>query len=286
MSSLGDNWVFCSSPVTPSAHSMKTMGGYGRAASSATWSSCWARWVPFLCQAQATVEEVGLCAQRRDGCPLVPGVPRLRLWLAFTKVSFLLQKEECVQGHVAIVTARSRWLRRKIVQARERLAQVRRCPAWPRLHEHGSSQEHPWGVLELPFLFPQKLEEEAALVPTEGPGGAVGGARPPLLRVAIREAEAQPFEVLMQFLYTDKIKYPRKGLPGLGQGRSRVGVGQPCLQVGSLGPVLPSPLPKVCKAQGALGCRPRGGRAAHHGRVQVGTELPAVPPGAAMSAVH
>lgn len=40
----------------------------------------------------------------------------------------------------------------------------------------------------------------------------MGRARPPLLRVAIREAEARPFDVLMQFLYTDKIKYPRKGV--------------------------------------------------------------------------
>nr|XP_010955288.1 leucine-zipper-like transcriptional regulator 1 isoform X2 [Camelus bactrianus] len=110
-----------------------------------------------------------------------------RLWESrqFCDVEFVLgEKEECVQGHVAIVTARSRWLRRKIVQARERLT--------------------------------QKLEEEAGregpgAVPREGPGVAVGGARPPLLRVAIREAEARPFEVLMQFLYTDKIKYPRKG---------------------------------------------------------------------------
>lgn len=46
-----------------------------------------------------------------------------------TEVLLLLQKEECVQGHVAIVTARSRWLRRKIVQARERLGQVRCRPA-------------------------------------------------------------------------------------------------------------------------------------------------------------
>lgn len=37
------------------------------------------------------------------------------------------------------------------------------------------------------------------------------GCLQPLLEVTIREAEAQPFEVLMQFLYTDKIKYPRKG---------------------------------------------------------------------------
>lgn len=52
---------------------------------------------------------------------------------------------------------------------------------------------------------------------------AAGGTRPPLLHVAIREAEARPFEVLMQFLYTDKIKYPRKGPPGWGW--SRIGVG-------------------------------------------------------------
>lgn len=63
---------------------------------------------------------------------------------------------------------------------------------------------------------------------------AMGGARPPLLHVAIREAEARPFEVLMQFLYTDKIKYPRKGLPGLGWTGSRVECGQPSLQVDSL----------------------------------------------------
>lgn len=53
----------------------------------------------------------------------------------------------------------------------------------------------------------QKLEEEAAPAPREVPSGT----RLPLLRVAIREAEARPFEVLMLFLYTDKIKYPRKG---------------------------------------------------------------------------
>lgn len=63
-----------------------------------------------------------------------------------TKVSFLLQKEECVQGHVAIVTARSRWLRRKIVQAKERLAQVRCCPSWPYLGNiiHGVTLSSPF----------------------------------------------------------------------------------------------------------------------------------------------
>lgn len=98
-----------------------------------------------------------------------------RLWESrqFCDVEFVLgEKEECVKGHMAIVTARSRWLRRKIIQVRERLA--------------------------------QKPEEEA-------PGVASGSVQLPLLRVAIREAEARPFEVLMQFLYTDKIRYPRKG---------------------------------------------------------------------------
>lgn len=88
-------------------------------------------------------------------------------------------------------------------------------PLWP-------GRQQPWGTPELPFLSLQKLEEEAAPAPREVPGGAAGGARPPLLHVAIREAEARPFEVLMQFLYTDKIKYPRKGAVVRGVG-SRVG---------------------------------------------------------------
>lgn len=37
-----------------------------------------------------------------------------------------------------------------------------------------------------------------------------------MLEVFIREAEAQPFEVLMQFLYTDKIQYPRRGTSPVG----------------------------------------------------------------------
>lgn len=54
----------------------------------------------------------------------------------------------------------------------------------------------------------------------------MGRARPPLLRVAIREAEARPFDVLMQFLYTDKIKYPRKGVPVTWVVCTKVGHGQ------------------------------------------------------------
>lgn len=80
------------------------------------------RWVPLLCP-EAQLAALG-CLESWGPC-----------WgegpVSSTKVSFLLQKEECVQGHVAIVTARSRWLRRKIVQARERLVQVRCCLAPP-----------------------------------------------------------------------------------------------------------------------------------------------------------
>uniref|UniRef100_A0A4X2M3P4 Leucine zipper like post translational regulator 1 n=1 Tax=Vombatus ursinus TaxID=29139 RepID=A0A4X2M3P4_VOMUR len=99
-----------------------------------------------------------------------------RLWESrqFSDVEFILgEKEERVRGHVAIVTARCKWLRKKIMQARERVRQP---------------------------------EEEGP-----GPAGGKPPLPPSLLEVAIREAEAQPFEVLMQFLYTDKIKYPRKG---------------------------------------------------------------------------
>uniref|UniRef100_A0A4X2M4J1 Leucine zipper like post translational regulator 1 n=1 Tax=Vombatus ursinus TaxID=29139 RepID=A0A4X2M4J1_VOMUR len=101
-----------------------------------------------------------------------------RLWESrqFSDVEFILgEKEERVRGHVAIVTARCKWLRKKIMQARERVRQ-------------------------------SEPEEEGP-----GPAGGKPPLPPSLLEVAIREAEAQPFEVLMQFLYTDKIKYPRKG---------------------------------------------------------------------------
>ncbi|NWS80912.1 LZTR1 regulator, partial [Toxostoma redivivum] len=105
-----------------------------------------------------------------------------RLWenRQFSDLEFVLgEKEERVRGHTAIVTARCKWLKKKIMHARERVKQV--------------------SILENPC---QK----------DGIGGNVKLCRlQPLLEVPIREAEAQPFEVLMQFLYTDKIKYPRKG---------------------------------------------------------------------------
>ncbi|KAM6399012.1 leucine-zipper-like transcriptional regulator 1 isoform 2-T2 [Rhynochetos jubatus] len=111
-----------------------------------------------------------------------------RLWenRQFSDLEFVLgEKEERVQGHTAIVTARCKWLKKKIMQARERLKQKSK----------------------------QDIEDEGhAACQKDGIGGNVKLCRlQPLLEVPIREAEAQPFEVLMQFLYTDKIKYPRKG---------------------------------------------------------------------------
>ncbi|XP_034978097.1 leucine-zipper-like transcriptional regulator 1 isoform X3 [Zootoca vivipara] len=111
-----------------------------------------------------------------------------RLWenRQFSDLEFVLgEKEERVRGHTAIVTARCKWLRKKITQARERLKQKSK----------------------------QDVDEEGEGAPQmETAGNNVKLCRlQPLLEVTIREAEAQPFEVLMQFLYTDKIKYPRKG---------------------------------------------------------------------------
>ncbi|NXD99091.1 LZTR1 regulator, partial [Chaetorhynchus papuensis] len=107
-----------------------------------------------------------------------------RLWenRQFSDLEFVLgEKEERVRGHTAIVTARCKWLKKKIMQARERVKQV-------------------------------SILEKVSLVLTKATGCVSGLCRlQPLLEVPIREAEAQPFEVLMQFLYTDKIKYPRKG---------------------------------------------------------------------------
>lgn len=63
-------------------------------------------------------------------------------------------------------------------------------------------------------LCVQKAKQDSS---EENDEGAAGGPRDlpagnrPMLEVSIREAEAQPFEVLMQFLYTDKIQYPRRG---------------------------------------------------------------------------
>uniref|UniRef100_A0A8C4TKF5 Leucine zipper like post translational regulator 1 n=1 Tax=Erpetoichthys calabaricus TaxID=27687 RepID=A0A8C4TKF5_ERPCA len=111
-----------------------------------------------------------------------------KLWenRQFCDVEFILgEKEERVKGHIAIVTARCRWLRKKIAQARDRLRQ--KCK-------------------------PEVLEDEVSAGTPKDVANSTKQLRlQPLLEVSIREAEAQPFEILMQFLYTDKIKYPRKG---------------------------------------------------------------------------
>uniref|UniRef100_A0AAV2MRR0 BTB domain-containing protein n=1 Tax=Knipowitschia caucasica TaxID=637954 RepID=A0AAV2MRR0_KNICA len=106
-----------------------------------------------------------------------------RLWenRQFCDVEFILgEREQRVLGHIAIVTARCQWLRRKILQARDR----------QRSKSKNDCDE---------------TDEGAAHGPKDIPGGSQ------LLEVHIREAEAQPFEVLMLFLYTDKIQYPRRG---------------------------------------------------------------------------
>ncbi|PIO23959.1 hypothetical protein AB205_0145700, partial [Aquarana catesbeiana] len=105
----------------------------------------------------------------------------------FCDVEFILgEKEEKVRGHTAIVTARCKWLRKKITQARER----QRHKLIPDSEEECQSAQ-------------QKQENES--------GNAKLFRSLPMLEVVIRDAEARPFELLMQFLYTDKIKYPRKG---------------------------------------------------------------------------
>uniref|UniRef100_A0A4W6G9J4 Leucine zipper like post translational regulator 1 n=1 Tax=Lates calcarifer TaxID=8187 RepID=A0A4W6G9J4_LATCA len=104
-----------------------------------------------------------------------------KLWenRQFCDVEFILgEREERVLGHIAIVTARCQWLRKKILQARDRQRQS---------------------------------DEGAAGGPRDIPAGNRPSGTQPMLEVCIREAEAQPFEVLMQFLYTDKIQYPRRG---------------------------------------------------------------------------
>uniref|UniRef100_A0A8D3BWE8 Leucine zipper like post translational regulator 1 n=1 Tax=Scophthalmus maximus TaxID=52904 RepID=A0A8D3BWE8_SCOMX len=104
-----------------------------------------------------------------------------KLWenRQFCDVEFILgEREERVVGHIAIVTVRCQWLRKKILQARDRQRQS---------------------------------DEGAAGGPRDIPAVHRPSGTQPLLEVSIREAEAQPFEVLMQFLYTDKIQYPRRG---------------------------------------------------------------------------
>ncbi|XP_051750902.1 leucine-zipper-like transcriptional regulator 1 isoform X2 [Ctenopharyngodon idella] len=111
-----------------------------------------------------------------------------KLWenRQFCDVEFILgEREEKVLGHIAIVTARCKWLRKKILQARDRQKQKSKLECNEESEESGSGSQK------------------------DNSGRSSRGL--PLLEVSIREADAQPFEVLMQFLYTDKIQYPRRG---------------------------------------------------------------------------
>lgn len=113
-----------------------------------------------------------------------------KLWenRQFCDVEFILgEREERVLGHIAIVTARCQWLRKKILQA------------WDRQRQKTKQESN------------EESDEGAAGGPRDIPAGNRPSGSQPMLEVAIREAEAQPFEVLMQFLYTDKIQYPRRG---------------------------------------------------------------------------
>uniref|UniRef100_A0A8C1SPL9 Leucine-zipper-like transcription regulator 1 n=1 Tax=Cyprinus carpio TaxID=7962 RepID=A0A8C1SPL9_CYPCA len=110
-----------------------------------------------------------------------------KLWenRQFCDVEFTLgEREEKVLGHIAIVTARCKWLRKKILQARDRQKQSK-------------------------LECNEESDESGSGSQKDSSGRSSRG--PPLLEVSIREADAQPFEVLMQFLYTDKIQYPRRG---------------------------------------------------------------------------
>uniref|UniRef100_A0AAY4BLD7 BTB domain-containing protein n=1 Tax=Denticeps clupeoides TaxID=299321 RepID=A0AAY4BLD7_9TELE len=103
-----------------------------------------------------------------------------KLWenRQFCDVEFILgEREEKVLGHIAIVTARCQWLKKKILQ-----------------QEVG-----------------EESEEGGTCSNKENPATRWPSGSHTMLEVFIREAEAQPFEVLMQFLYTDKIQYPRRG---------------------------------------------------------------------------
>lgn len=107
----------CSSPATQSALFMRTMANCGRIVSSVMWSLFWARW-GFINRSLKLHGDFHIIQLR---------------WFFHLFVCLLccLQREERVLGHIAIVTARCQWLRKKILQAWDRQRQVR---AMPQLH--------------------------------------------------------------------------------------------------------------------------------------------------------
>ncbi|XP_031426823.1 leucine-zipper-like transcriptional regulator 1 isoform X2 [Clupea harengus] len=142
----------------------------------------------------------------------------------FCDVVFILgEREEKVLGHIAIVTARCQWLKKKILQARDR--QKQKCKQ--EVAEEGeeaaaaaagaqkSSPASSTSIISSSSSTSTSNTTTTRTTNTTTTGTTNATSRPcgsqPMLEVSIREAEAQPFEVLMQFLYTDKIQYPRRG---------------------------------------------------------------------------
>uniref|UniRef100_A0A669QG99 Leucine zipper like transcription regulator 1 n=1 Tax=Phasianus colchicus TaxID=9054 RepID=A0A669QG99_PHACC len=82
-----------------------------------------------------------------------------RLWenRQFSDLEFVLgEKEERVRGHTAIVTARCKWLKKKIMQARERLKQVSVCEVCAEV------------VLTVPRLGSQVVRKQTVHAGTDG----------------------------------------------------------------------------------------------------------------------
>ncbi|XP_062398648.1 leucine-zipper-like transcriptional regulator 1 isoform X1 [Sardina pilchardus] len=144
-----------------------------------------------------------------------------KLWenRQFCDVEFILgEREEKVWGHIAIVTARCQWLKKKILQARDR--QKQKCKqevaeegeeaAAAAASSSASAAASAAGGVQKASPASSTSSSSTITITTTCCSTRSSGA-PPLLEVCIREAEAQPFEVLMQFLYTDKIQYPRRG---------------------------------------------------------------------------
>lgn len=132
--------------------------------------------------------------------------------------------------------------------------------------------------MNISIICVQKYKQETSEDSDEAasrdlPAGHRPSGTQPMLEVFIREAEAQPFEVLMQFLYTDKIQYPRRGTSTLPV---------------SLLLRIQLNLPTQRTFYPLFGCtsRSRSGRSFNHGCVQTGPEFQAFPSGAAVRAVY
>lgn len=145
-----------------------------------------------------------------------------KLWenRQFCDVEFILgEREERVLGHIAIVTARCKWLKKKILQARDRQKQKHKQEGADDGEEVlGAAASGAGGGGSAHKSSPASGSTTATTSPSTATITTsslsctlrASGSQP-MLEVSIREAEAQPFEVLMQFLYTDKIQYPRRG---------------------------------------------------------------------------